>query len=145
MGNLSKDYSSGDFECSCGCGESNMNKKFVDKLQTLKTIMAIDLPVVKGSSFSCGKSDKKPKKSKLYDSEDSDKKPEKIETKNDNTTGRVTEIKIKSSELFKTMNVAMGLGFTGIGIKDKNGSVQLHLDDLVESTGNQPRPYIWTS
>ncbi len=143
MGNLSKDFSTGEFECSCGCGESNMNVKFIHKLQTLRTIMAIDLPIVKGSSFSCGKSSKKPTKFKLTDSEDSDKRPEKSKAKNDNTTGRVTEIKIKSSELFKIVNVAMGIGFTGIGIKDKNGSVQLHLDDLDESTGNQPRPYIW--
>ena len=120
MGNLTKNFSSNEFECPCGCGESKMNPKFMTRLQTFKDVMGISIPIVKGSSYVC-KSSAKSKEE--Y-----------------NTLGRVTMPKIKESDLFKAVSVAMSIGFTGIGIKNKNGSVQLHLDDL-EGTN---RPSIWT-
>lgn len=125
MGNLTKNFSSSEFECPCGCGESKMNAKFMTRLQTFRTVMDIPISIVKGSGYIC-KDFASNKSEELH------------------TTGRVAMPKIKSGLLFKAVNVAMSLGFTGIGIKNKNGSIQLHLDDINESVGNQPRPYLWT-
>jgi len=125
MGNLTKNFSSSEFECPCGCGESKMNAKFMTRLQTFRTVMNIPISITKGGGYICKDS--------------ANKKSEEL-----HMTGRVAMPKIKSSQLFKAVNVAMSLGFTGIGIKNKNGTNQLHLDDIQESVGNYPRPYIWT-
>jgi len=125
MGNLTKDFSKGDFECPCGCGESKMNAKFMTRLQTFSDVMNIPIKIVQGGGYIC-KDSAKTKSEELH------------------TTGRVAMPKIKSDLLFKAVNVAMSIGFTGIGIKNKNGSVQLHLDDIEESSSKNPRPYIWT-
>lgn len=125
MGNLTKNFSSSEFKCLCGCGESKMNAKFITRLQNFRTVMDMPVSITKGGGYLC-KDFASTKSEKLH------------------STGRVVISKIKNGLLFKAVNVAMSLGFTGIGIKNKNGSIQLHLDDIDESVGNQPRPYIWT-
>jgi hypothetical protein len=120
MGNLTKNFSSSEFECPCGCGESKMNSKFMTRLQTFRTVMDMPVSIVKGGGYLC-----------------KDYATSKLEL---HTTGRVAMPKIKSSQLFKAVNVAMSIGFTGIGIKNKNGSIQLHLDDAE----GVDRPSIWT-
>ena len=138
MGNLSINFDSGEFACDCGCGRSLMNKKFIDKLQNFRTVMAMPISILEG--YKC-------KGIELKNSdEDSKSKKDKKSKKTDsiNTTGQVAVVKIKSADLFKAVNVAMSIGFTGVGMKNKDGVVQLHLDDIQESVGNQPRPYIWS-
>lgn len=120
MGNLTKNFSSSEFECPCGCGDSKMNVKFMTRLQTFRTVMDMPISIVKGSGYIC---------------KDSAKSKDEL-----NTLGRVAMPIIRSSQLFKAINVAMSVGFTGIGFKNKNGSVQLQLDD---ATGTD-RPSIWT-
>ena len=56
MGNLTKDFSSSEFECPCGCGESKMNAKFMAKLQVFRTVMDIPLTITKG--YICNESAK---------------------------------------------------------------------------------------
>lgn len=119
MGNLTKDFSSGDFECPCGCGESRMNAKFMTKLQTFKDVMNMPISIVKGSAYMC---------------EDHAKSKNKL-----NVEGKVAMPKINKDCLFKAVSVAISVGFTGIGIKSKNGQVSLHLDDAART-----QPEMWT-
>jgi len=125
MGNLTKDFSSSDFKCPCGCGEVKMNKKFMERLQIFRDVIGLDIKIAKGGGYIC----------KEY----ANSKSEEM-----HTTGRVAMIKVKGGVMFKAVNIAMSIGFTGIGVKNKNGSVQLHLDDIEGFAGNQPRPYLWT-
>ena len=120
MGNLTKNFSSSEFECPCGCGANKMNAKFMKKLQTFRDVMDMPIEIVKGSGYIC---------------KDSAKSKDEL-----NTLGIVAMPKIRASQIFKAVNVAMSIGFTGIGVKNKNGSVQLQLD---VATGTD-RPSLWT-
>lgn len=124
MGNLTKNFSSSEFECTCGCGQSKMNPKFMERLQTFRTVMDIPMSIAKGGGYRCEESSKS--KTSAHGE------------------GRAADPMIDRYLLHKAVSVATNLGFTGIGIKNKKGSFQLHLDDAAEIPGKRPRPYIWT-
>ena len=123
MGNLTKNFSSSEFACPC-CGESKMNAKFMERFQTFRTVMDTSISIVEGGGYRC----EEYAKSKT----------------SAHGEGRAADPAIKKSLLFKAVNVAMSVGFTGIGIKNKGGKFQLHLDDAEGIPNKRPRPYIWT-
>lgn len=59
------------------------------------------------------------------------------------TTGRACDVAVSGEQAYIVLRVAMELGFTGIGIKQKGEGRFIHLDDLTEADG-YPRPRIWS-
>jgi hypothetical protein len=61
------------------------------------------------------------------------------------THARAVDIRLYGSHAFALVHLALGLGFTGIGLSQKGETSRrfVHLDDLPNAEG-QPRPTIWT-
>jgi len=123
MGDLTKNFSRHEFECPC-CGECEMDPEFMDVLQKLRDGLGTGFGPVKGGGYRC-------------------------ETYNGGKTGSHSEGKAIDPNLskhlyHKTLKAAFSLGFTGIGIKNKGGKYQLHLDTAREIPSVRPRPYVWT-
>lgn len=123
MGNLTKNFSSKEFACPC-CGETKMNIKFMARLQTFRAVMDIPITIAEGGGYRCEEYSKS--KTSAHGE------------------GRGADPQIPQNLLYKAVAVATNLGFTGIGIKNKKGKFQLHLDDAEEIPNKRPRPYIWT-
>jgi hypothetical protein len=50
---------------------------------------------------------------------------------------------IPRADMFTVLKIAIELGFTGYGLKQKGGRWQMHLDDY-EGDAKRPRPWLWT-
>jgi len=120
---LTKNFNTNEFVCPC-CGETKMNAKFMQRLQTFREVMGIPFSPVKGGGYRC-------------ESYNKSKTGAHVE-------GRAIDPNLPKDLLFKAVSVAISVGFTGIGIKNKNGAYQLHLDDAEAIPGKRPRPLIWT-
>lgn len=57
------------------------------------------------------------------------------------TTGRAVDIAIDGADAFVLVKLALGFGFTGLGVAQKGASRFIHLDDLA---GPHPRPRVWS-
>jgi len=51
------------------------------------------------------------------------------------------DILIQGLDAFRLVKIALALGFTGLGVKQKSTGRFLHLDDLQQP---HPRPRIWS-
>jgi len=58
-------------------------------------------------------------------------------------SGRAVDIAVRGEDAYKLLLVALGHGFTGIGVNQKGDSRFIHLDDLTEEDGKY-RPTIWS-
>lgn len=59
------------------------------------------------------------------------------------TTGKAADLLVDRRDAFQLLRLAMGMGFTGIGIQQKGGGRFIHLDILPNAPG-QPRPTLWS-
>lgn len=59
------------------------------------------------------------------------------------TTGRAADVLVSHAKALKVVQVAISMGFTGIGVKQKGSGRFIHLDNLPNAPG-QPRPTIWS-
>lgn len=61
------------------------------------------------------------------------------------TTGQAVDILASGGNALRIVEIALDLGFTGIGLKQKGEHSRrfIHLDTLPNAPG-QPRPWIWT-
>lgn len=57
-------------------------------------------------------------------------------------TGQAVDVAILGADAVELLELAIRLGFTGIGVSQKGASRFLHLDDLTKEQG--PRPAIWS-
>lgn len=57
------------------------------------------------------------------------------------TTGRACDVAVQGADALRLVQLAISLGFTGIGIQQKGGGRFIHLDDV---TSGLPRPTIWS-
>jgi len=106
MKQLTKHFSEDEFKCSC-CGAVPMDKKFMEKLEQLR--LAYGKSMIITSGYRCSVHNVKIGGSK------SSKHME----------GIAADIKISSgSEAYQLIKLAIGLGFTGIGV----AKTFLHLD-----------------
>lgn len=118
-------FTEDEMRCQCGCHESGMNSEFMEKLTSLRADWS--QPMVITSAYRC---------------------PEHpIEAKKDkpgaHTSGRAVDIAVSREDAYKLLCVALGHGFTGIGVNQKGSSRFLHIDDLTPEEG-WPRPTIWS-
>lgn len=49
-----------------------------------------------------------------------------------------------SEHYYRALGLAIKHGFTGIGLKQKGGRFQFHMDDAPAIPGVRPRPWFWT-
>ena len=57
--------------------------------------------------------------------------------------GIAADLMVGWQQAFKVLEVAMRMGFTGIGIKQKGSKRFIHLDDS-EAKEGRPRPHVWS-
>lgn len=122
MGDLSKNFSAWEFACPC-CGESKMATRTITRLQRVRSRYGKPMGIVPGGGYRCAK----------YD-----------DSKTAHRTGEGVDPSVPRGDLYRVIQIAMEEGFTGIGVKNKSGRYQLHLDDAAEIPGVRPRPWIWT-
>lgn len=48
MGDLSKNFSSAEMKCKCGCGICNVSSEFIKKLQAARTVAMVQFTIVSG-------------------------------------------------------------------------------------------------
>lgn len=59
------------------------------------------------------------------------------------TTGQAVDIAIRGPDALALIAAAIGLGFTGVGVRQHGDGRFIHIDDLDPSM-NRPRPTIWS-
>ena len=121
MGDLTDDFDRSEFACPC-CGGSEMNPLTIHRLQELRTAYGKPMGIVRGGGYRC----------EAYDGK-----------RGTHTEGKAVDPAVPRADLYRVMRLAFHLGFTGIGVKQKGGRWQLHLDDAPAKEG-RPRPWIWT-
>lgn len=57
------------------------------------------------------------------------------------TTGRACDVAVRGADAIRIVQLAIQLGFTGIGVQQKGASRFIHLDDVTEGL---PRPTMWS-
>ena len=122
MGDLTKNFSADEFLCPC-CGESCMHPSFMARLQNLRSEYGKPLGIVEGGGFRCAEYDK---------------------SKGAHPEGRAADLTYPREDHFLLLSLALKLGFTGIGDKNRDGKFQLHVDDAQAIQGVRPRPWKWT-
>lgn len=119
-------FSYNELKCKCGCNRMAIPQPFLDKLEELRT--AFNKPLTISSGYRC------PKHNALVSSTGST---------GPHTEGAV-DIPVSGADAHKLLHLAMMIGFSGIGLKQKGplGSRFIHLDDLPPNTHLRPR--VWT-
>jgi len=120
---LTQNFWAHEFACPC-CGASHMNEQTMKKLQALRGRYGKPIHIVEGGGFRCANYDKS-----QYGA---------------HKEGRAVDPTFPREDLYRLIQLAIRCGFTGIGVKNKDGKFQLHLDDAPNLTGKRPRPWIWT-
>jgi len=120
-------FTQDEMRCQCGCNEDGMDPDFMEKLTSLRADWG--QPMVITSGYRCPHHPIEARKSKP----------------GAHTTGHAADVAIYGEDAYKLLCVALGHGFTGVGIAQKGsyGSRFLHLDDL-ETDDGFPRPTIWS-
>lgn len=114
-------FSADEMRCK-GSGKCLMDPGFMDRLQRLRNALGLPMPVSSG-----------------YRSQEYNAQVSKTGRNGPHTTGRAVDITCDGGTMFKIIDLAPALGFTGIGI----GRGFIHLDDLPPILGARPRPWVW--
>jgi len=108
------------------CGECHMDEDFMDMVQMLRTEYAKPMQITSG--YRCPKHP--------------------IEINKDSgvpgahTTGNACDIACRGTAAYEILNLALALGFTGIGVSQKGDVRFIHIDNL---TGEKRlRPTVWS-
>jgi uncharacterized protein YcbK (DUF882 family) len=122
---LYPNFSKHEFDCK-HTGKNEMKHSFMSKLQALRTAYGKPLKINSGyRDYTHPIEAKKPKKNGAH------------------PTGEAADIAIDRKEAYKVLKIAVELGFTGIGFKQKGSGRFIHLD-TIEDNPDQPRPSIWS-
>lgn len=127
MGVSTLHFAERELACPC-CGTNQMDAKFMEKVEWLRT--SFGKPLIKSSAYRCSSYNRQVSTTGLL---------------GPHTTGCAIDFFICGEDAFRLLNIAIILGFTGIGINQKGPMEQrfLHFDDLPNSV-NTPRPRIWS-
>lgn len=122
---LYPNFSEDEFRCS-HCGQADMDPAFLERLQTIRTI--VNAPLVVSSGYRC------PEHNDRVSSTGRD---------GPHTTGRAVDLAVSRGLAHKVIAAALATGVTGLGVNQKGRGRFLHLDDLPEAPG-RPRPTVWS-
>lgn len=123
---LSIHFKESELRCRCGCGQTHMDKAFMQKLEDLR--QAMELPLVISSGYRCPAHNAA------------------VSTTGEggpHTTGCAVDIAISGYEAHRLLLFASYIGFTGVGVSQRGDKRFIHLDDLPPST-TRPRPWVWS-
>lgn len=108
-------FTEAEFRCR-HCGRQEMQPALLERLQTLRTQYGKPLPVTSG--WRCA--DHPVEKAKPHPGMHS--------------TGLAVDLGVQGAEAVAVLRLALGLGFTGIGVQQKGAGRFLHLDLRQEPT-----------
>lgn len=114
--NWGKYFSEAEFRCKCGCGETKMDQAFIDRLNALRE--AYGAPLGVSSGYRCPKHPIEAKKAAT----------------GMHTTGKAADFAVQGENAVKLLNIALQMGFKGIGVQQKGSGRFIHLDDRESST-----------
>lgn len=118
-------FSKEEFDCK-HTGKNEMKHSFMSRLQALRTAYGKPMRITSGyRDYTHPIEAKKPKKNGAH------------------PTGEAADIAIDRKEAYRLLELALKLGFTGIGFKQHGSSRFMHLDTIADNT-DQPRPTIWS-
>ncbi len=117
-------FSKREFDCK-STGENQMQASFMERLQRLR--LAYGKPMVISSGY---RSPKHP-----------------IEAKKahpgTHASGHACDVAVQGADAVRLLQLAIELGFTGIGVQQKGSGRFIHLDDHPH-TARVPRPALWS-
>ena len=119
-----KNFTVDEFKCS-HCGANEMKPEYMDRLQQLRT--AYNKPMQITSGYRCPKHPIEAAKP----------------TPGPHSTGRAADVSVQGADAHRLLQLALEMGFTGIGVQQKGSGRFLHLDDISNASGS-PRPTVWS-
>jgi len=125
---LTKNFTTDEFQCHCGCGDSEMDRDFMQILQNMRDELKI--PLNPSSGYRCPIWNNKVSSTGMT---------------GPHTHRRSVDIKIHGAAAIKLLAIAIKHGMTGIGLKQHGRHKErfIHLDNLGEGY-HGPRPWNWT-
>lgn len=118
-------FSAAELACQCGCGMLPQ-QSFMDEVERLRVALGFAMPVTSGARCPAHNA-----------------KVSGTGRTGPHTTGRAIDVALSHERAYACVHVAMGMGFTGIGVNQRGNARFVHLDDLPNLPG-QPRPTIWS-
>lgn len=118
-------FSITEFACK-HCGENKIDFTFVELLDDLRHKYGKPLRVSSG-----------------YRCPDYNAKVSSTGRAGPHTTGRAADLAVDRGDAYRVLKIALEIGFTGIGVKQKGTGRFIHLDNLPNLVG-QPRPTVWS-
>ena len=119
-----RNFDESEFRCS-HTGDCKMDARFMYRIQDLRTAYGQPMKITSGY------------RAPTHPIEARKSKP------GTHTTGRAADIAVSRNDAYKLLTLAIGMGFTGIGIQQKGSGRFIHLDDLGSESG-WLRPTIWS-
>lgn len=121
-----KNFKPSDMTCKA-TGEVKYDPVFMDRLQALRE--QFGKPMIISSGYRSPKHPIEARKAKP----------------GSHASGRAVDVRVSGADALRLIELALGLGFTGIGVSQKAGKpVFIHLDDLPPGNDIAPRPNIWS-
>ena len=122
-----KYFSEDELRCQ-GTGEINMDEKFMDKLIELRE--KLNQPMTISSGY----------RSEAHNIAIGGSK------RSAHLKGCAVDVVCSGHKAFEIVKLAMELGFTGIGVKQKGVHAKrfIHLDTMPRKSVTSPRPWIWS-
>ena len=128
---ITKNFSSGEMMCSCGCGEDSMDPDFMSILQNIRDEMQRPLRI--SSGVRCAK--------RNMEVSSTGKNGPHVPR----TTGTMaSDILIAGADALRLIDIARKHGISGVGISQRGSHAKrfIHIDILSEDT--HPRPTMWS-
>ena len=128
---LTKNFSSAEMMCSCGCGEDAMDPDFMSILQNIREDM--NRPLRVSSGVRCAKHNSKVSST----GKDGPHVPRKNGT-------AASDILIAGADALRLIDIARKHGVSGVGISQRGTHSKrfIHLDTISDS--HHPRPTMWS-
>jgi len=122
-------FSMEELTCPCGCGQMLMDNEHMERMVQLRELLGE--PIYISSGFRCENHDRQ-----IGTSANPGNGP--------HTKGKATDCRVNGQSAYRLLQVAMSLGFTGIGVKVRHGQGFIHIDSLRPRDGWPQRPNVWT-
>ena len=120
---LTEHFALNELACPC-CGQAKMDPGFMQRLEDLRVAWGHPMRIVGGGGYRCP----------IYEKSEHSAHRE----------GRAVDPVILPDQIYSFVQLAMAHGFKGIGVKNRSGHFQVHIDDAVNLPGIRPRPWLWT-
>lgn len=128
---ITEHFNEDELRCHCGCGRMEFTDAAVEKLEALR--VQFGRPIVVNSGYRCPEYNDRI-------SHTGRGGPHTV-TKGDNIT---VDVKVFGRDAYRLVDLAIGHGFTGIGVNQKGAHSGrfLHLDRSPHA--DHPRPRVWS-